>query len=204
MTDLLRLVQEYIEANYEEPAPRAPEASVPTERLRKLMAEPALRAPEASVPAGRLRKLMAAPHVASPNSMYFGASAADCDDGAASMDFEPDESFAQTLIRKIDESGMKDSECYTRANMSRQAFNNIKNGKVYMPSKTTVMALAVALKLNLQDTRSFLESAGYSLSHSYKLDIIVEYFIKEQMYDIDVINQTLFQFDQQLLGSSTR
>lgn len=120
---------------------------------------------------------------------------------ANGLDFKLDESFSEMLLRKIDESGMKDSAVYKRANVSKQVFSNIRSGNSYVPSKTTALAFAVALKMDLEDTKKLLERAGYALSHSYKLDVIVEYFIKNGKYDIDEINAALFEFDQKLLGT---
>ncbi|MCQ2512140.1 MAG: RNase III inhibitor, partial [Lachnospiraceae bacterium] len=113
---------------------------------------------------------------------------------------ELNESFSEMLLRKIDESGKKDSEIYKLANVSKQVFSNIRSSYHYVPSKTTALAFAVALKMNLEETKELLERAGYALSHSYKLDVIVEYFIKNQKYDIDEINAALYEFDQKLLG----
>lgn len=111
-----------------------------------------------------------------------------------------DESFAQTVLRLIDERGMTDVEVYKRANMSRQLFAKIRRDDGYRPTKRTACALAFALGLNHEDALALLERAGFTLSHSSKFDVIVEFFLVRGIHDIFQVNEALYAFDQQLLG----
>ncbi len=113
-----------------------------------------------------------------------------------------DEPFAETLLRLIDTKGKDDVDVYKKANLDRRLFSKIRSNKGYMPSKRTVLALAIGLELSLDETNDLLKRAGFALSQSKVSDVIVEYFIVHGKYNIYEINEVLFRYDQPLLGGS--
>ena len=126
-----------------------------------------------------------------------------CPDGAADWENllkERDAGFSETLVSLIEKSGRKNSEIYKRANIDKKLFSKIINNVNYHPSRQTALALAIALELSLEQAQDLIGRAGFTLSHSSKFDIILEYFLVNRQYDIFEINEVLFRFDQPLLG----
>ena len=116
---------------------------------------------------------------------------------------QTDAGFTETLLRLIDKTGKKDSEIYKKALLSKQHFSKISNNPNYKPTKPTAISLALALELNLEETKDLIGRAGYALTNSSKFDLIIRYFIEQGNYNVVEINIALYEFDQSLLGSQT-
>ena len=116
------------------------------------------------------------------------------------MDIQKNDSFSDTLLKFIRESGMTEVECYKAAGITAQHFSKIRSNRDYRPTKETVLALAVALKLDLPKTKNLLRAGGLAFTHAYKTDIIVEYYIINQNWNLFEINEVLDSFGLKPLG----
>ena len=103
------------------------------------------------------------------------------------------ESFEKHLQQLINKKGLKNSEVYAAANISKQYFSKLLKGQV-KPSKDKMLALAVGLRLNMDETADFLRIGGYALSPISQTDTVVEYFIRKQEYNVLKINIVLFDY----------
>lgn len=199
-------LDEYIALYYEEPVCFAAEESVavePAEKRkfgfgRKNKADKA--AMKESVPYDAF--VGASSHAApmAPN-ISFGAVAAQkpqksLDDVVSNLD----KSFMELVFTYADDRGINDVELQKKACINRKAFSKLKCGTTKNPSKSTALCFALALELSLDETRDLLSRAGLALSPCSKQDVIVQYFIEKEAYDIDTINEALFAHGVECIG----
>ena len=117
-----------------------------------------------------------------------------------SLDDSIDMSFVDKMLEHINKKQLRDSTVYKAAHVDRRLFSKIVSDCTYKPAKDTCIAFALALQLPLDDASDLLSRAGYTLSHSSKRDVIIEYFIREQVYDLNDINDILYRLGQKVLG----
>ena len=108
--------------------------------------------------------------------------------------------FSRELSWYIENKGLRNSDVYNAANIDRRLFSKILLDPAYKPSKNTALALCLALKLNFDEAADLLSRAGYALSHSNKRDVIVEYFLKEKFYKLDIINEVLYSLGEKIIA----
>ena len=108
--------------------------------------------------------------------------------------------FSNYLFKLIKDKNLTEVEVYKKAHLNRRVFSKIRNEKDYMPSKRTILAIAIALELDFKETNTLLERAGYHLSKGRKEDVIIGYFIENQIYDILLINEVLDHYGFKILG----
>ncbi len=113
-------------------------------------------------------------------------------------------SFSDELNELVKRSGRKPSEIYNRALINRQLYSKIVGNPNYRPKKITVLALAIALELTLEQTKAFIAKAGYALTRASVTDLVVEFFINRKMYNVMMINEVLHELDEPILGSAVR
>lgn len=111
-----------------------------------------------------------------------------------------EETFSQRLLRMIDERDLTDSEAYTKALVDRRHFSKIRNDIHYAPNKKTVLAFCLALELSVDECKDLLGCAGFALSRSSKVDIIVAYCLQNKIYDMIDVNEILYEYEQPCFG----
>ena len=196
-SELLIELTKYIDSNFEETSVFEESAvmsdiPMPSKAMKVSGAKP-LRSTEKRAPS--------APFMPAPNNAAAREKAAApyYDGRLNDMLNSLDESFSEMLLRKIDEKGITDAQCYKKAGIDRKLFSKIRTNPRYKPSKQTAAAFAVALELDIDETKELLMKAGYALSHSSKFDIIIEFFVLKKNYNRFEINEALYEFDQVLI-----
>lgn len=111
-----------------------------------------------------------------------------------------EEAFVATMFSYIKKKNLDPIEVYKKANIDRRLFSKIRNNPNYIPSKKTAVSLAIALELNIEETKDLIGRAGFALSRTIIFDSIIEYFISNGNYNISKINEVLFEYKQPLLG----
>lgn len=138
-------------------------------------------------------------------SAFMGASAMECSEAASPIndfinEYKEEDTFQTYLFKLIDERELKDSDVYNKVNIDRRLFSKIRSNKDYHPSKETIILLGLALELSEKEIEDLLQKASYSLPMNTTFDLIIRFCFKEKIYDINTINEFLYDHDCKLLN----
>ena len=113
-------------------------------------------------------------------------------------DNKEDNKFQKILFSYIDNKGLKDSDVYNKVNIDRRLFSKIRNDN-YHPGKDTIIKLAIALNLDINELEELLSSASYSLPKNNERDLIIRFSFINNIYNIDTINDFLYDYNVDIL-----
>jgi len=99
------------------------------------------------------------------------------------------------------ERDMTAVDCYTRANIDRKLFSKIFSQEKYKPRKETAIALIMTLSPTEKEMNDLLKSLGYCLSESTVFDLVIQYCVRNRIYDLFEINDYLYEMGLSPLGS---
>ena len=109
------------------------------------------------------------------------------------------DTFQEAMFYHIDSKHLDEVQVYNDAHIDRRLFSKIRSNRNFKPSRKTAICLCIGLKLNLDETKDLLEKAGYTLSHSSRADLIIEYFIEIKEYNLSNLNDVLYAYGEEIL-----
>ena len=119
---------------------------------------------------------------------------------ALEMERKKEMTFVEKVNSLILQKKVRETTVYKAAQMDRRLFSKIMSDINYKPSKDTAVAIALAFRLTLDEATDLLKRAGYTLSHSDKRDIVIEFFFRERVYDLFDANYILSEFQMKCIG----
>jgi hypothetical protein len=109
------------------------------------------------------------------------------------------ETFSTMLERLRKEKKMTAAQLYNGAWIKKQLYSKIMGERNYHPSKNTVIAFGLSLRLDRSGMDQFLESAGYLLSNSSIADLVILFCLDQGLYDLHDVNALLLSADQKVV-----
>ena len=109
------------------------------------------------------------------------------------------ETFSTLLDKLREEKEMTPAQLYNGAWIKKQLYSKIMGERNYHPSKNTVIAFGLSLRLDLEGMDELLKSAGYRFSNSSISDLVILFCLDMGLYDLHNVNALLLSADQKVL-----
>ena len=102
-------------------------------------------------------------------------------------------SFSSRVQSMVQQRGLEPSDLYNKSGLlTKKIYSDMKTlGDNYRPKKGTAVAFCLALELDLPQTLELIGSAGWTLSDSKYIDLIIKWHIDKKDFNIRHINDTL-------------
>lgn len=113
-------------------------------------------------------------------------------------------SFHDLFLMYLRECGKDNVEVYKSGGITRQVFSKILSDENIKPKKETVICLIIGMELSYDDAVKLLLAAGYALSKSIMSDAVIMKYLKNEIYDLDLINSELAERECPELGWNPR
>ena len=108
--------------------------------------------------------------------------------------------FSKLVKKHMEEKNITTKDIYRNSLIDRKLFSALNVNDKYTPTKETAIMYCFALGLNLDESKELLNSAGYALYKFSNFDIVVEYFLKNKIYNIDKLNDALYTYTKKCIG----
>ena len=115
------------------------------------------------------------------------------------LDEKTKEPFTKKLICYMNEKKMTAPLVYSKAGYDRKFFSKILSDVNYHPRKYTIIRFALALQLDLQETNDLLNAAGFALSRSLIVDLVILYCIEHNMRSVWEVNNLLESYGLKII-----
>lgn len=109
--------------------------------------------------------------------------------------------IAEIINELMIEKGIEmPSQIYKKAGISRDYWSKMISNKIKEPSLKVLYKLAIAFELSIHETHALLSNFNRAFAEDTSMfDQIIAYFINEKIYSPDLIDQLLYEFDEETL-----
>ena len=113
---------------------------------------------------------------------------------------DEEDTFSAWVLYYLQSRHLTTKDLYDRAFIDRRLFHKIVQSTDYHPSKRTVFALCIAFELSYLESLHLLSLASYAFAPNSRSNRIFRYFITRGIYDVDLINDSLYHFNCPCIG----